>query len=183
MDADETLRTLDARGLDPHGECEEHQQVREADEGVEDEERPVGVPAVEPQREEQADRPGEERAGRLGKARNGRVDREEPSALLGRRGLRQHRLLDGEEHADLGRGGADRSGEGADEQQPEVAREREEQPTGDHQGGHRLHRAPPSVPVGDQRPGGRHDRRAGNRGGEHEADLDLGEAKLVQVQR
>ena len=57
MDPEETALAFDVRELHMIGERHEDGEVEQTDDGVEDEERPVRVGALQPERHEEAPRP------------------------------------------------------------------------------------------------------------------------------
>src|SRR5207253_8996155 len=120
MDTEETPLPLDTCRLHFVGEAQKDREVKETDDGVEDEEGTVRVRAGEAERREGPNHPREERARGLRDVGDEGVDGEEPRAALARSCLREDRLLDGEERADLGARRRDGSGECPEEEQREA---------------------------------------------------------------
>jgi len=119
----------------------------------------------------------------LSDVRDERIDGEEPRPSLGWRRLREDRLLDREERANLGARRRDRPREGAEEEEREARAEGEQKASRDHEHGHGRNGSPTPVPVGDERPKHGHERRSEDRRGEHETDLDRVETESCEVDR
>ena len=168
--------------LDAWGEGREDDEVRQPDRRVQQEQRPVGVGALEPEAGEERDAPREERAGRLRKVAEQAVQRERPRPPLKRHRLGQDRLVDRVEDADLRARRADRSGESGQDKEPRFAREREEQPPGGHEQGHGHDRATAPVSVGRERPDHGHRRTARDGRRDHEPDHERRQAEVREVQ-
>jgi hypothetical protein len=178
-DADEASLGLELHGLDLLRQAPEDHQVCQPDRRVQQERRAVCVGAAQTEAGEEAGRPGEQRPGRAREVRNRVVDAEQQGAALVGRRLGEDRLLDRVEDADLRARGADRRGEAAEQQQPEVVGDLEEQPADRHQASHRHPCSAPAGPVGHQRPEDGHRRRAGDRGGQDHADKERIESQLA----
>ena len=179
---DEPPRALDAGGLHAIGQAAEQHEVAQPDRRVEEEQRPVRGGAGQAEPGEQPDGAGAERARRPGQGAQGVVDREQPRPAIGGSGLREDRLLHGDERADLRAAGADRAGQGAEDEQAQAVGEREQQAAGDHQHRHRGHGPAASEAVGEHRPGDVHQRRPGHRRGQDEPHLEGAQAELLEVE-
>ena len=101
MNTEKTPLAFDPRGFHLVRETQEDHEVEETDDGVEKKEGTVRVRAGKAERREGGDHPREKGAHGLGDVRDEGVDGEKPRPALGRRGLREDRLLDGEECAHL----------------------------------------------------------------------------------